>query len=39
MVEWLLAKGADRNLPEDEPWARPVQWAKRKGHDEIVAQL
>ena len=36
MVEWLLKKGARRDLPEDEPWALPAAWAKRRGHREIV---
>jgi len=39
MVEWLLSKGAKPNLPEDEPWALPSEWAKRRGHPEIVALL
>ncbi len=36
MVEWLLNKGAKPNLPEDEPWALPSEWAKRRGHQEIM---
>jgi ankyrin repeat protein len=36
MVEWLLAKGADPRVPEDEPWACPAAWAKRRGFEEIV---
>jgi ankyrin repeat protein len=39
MVRWLLGKGANPNLPGDEPWARPAQWAKRRGHEEIVALI
>jgi ankyrin repeat protein len=36
MVEWLLKQGANPNLPEDEPWALPVEWARRRDHHEIV---
>jgi ankyrin repeat protein len=39
MVEWLLQKGADPRLPSDEPWALPVEWAKRRNRPEIVALL
>jgi ankyrin repeat protein len=39
MVQWLLQKGANRNLPTHEPWALPVQWAARRGHPEIVKLL
>ena len=39
MVDWLLAKGANRNIPEDEPWAQPLEWAKRKMHDAIAMLL
>jgi ankyrin repeat protein len=39
MVEWLLAKGADPKTPADEPWAWPLEWAKRRGHGEIVNLL
>lgn len=38
MVEWLLKKGANPNLPE-ERWALPSAWAKRRGHHEIVEVL
>jgi hypothetical protein len=27
MVEFLLARGALPNLPDDEPWAIPLAWA------------
>jgi ankyrin repeat protein len=36
MVEWLLAKGANRHAPEDEPWAQPSAWARRQGHQDIA---
>jgi len=39
MMEWLLEKGARPYLPEDEPWALPLEWAKRRGHHEIVELL
>src|SRR5262249_42969628 len=42
MVEFLLRHGAKPNLPDDEPdlaWAMPLQWAIRRGHDEIVRML
>ena len=38
MVELLLARGADPTLA-GEPWARPVEWARRRGHAEIEAVL
>src|SRR5262249_12971341 len=31
MVEWLLNKGANPHLPDEEPWAQPLEWAKRRG--------
>jgi hypothetical protein len=42
MVEFLLLRGARPNLPDDSPhlaWATPLQWALRRGHDEIVRLL
>jgi ankyrin repeat protein len=42
MVEFLLRRGAKPNLPDDPPhlaWATPLQWAIRRGHDEIVRML
>jgi ankyrin repeat protein len=42
MVEFLLRRGARPNLPDDLPrlaWATPLQWALRRGHDEIVRLL
>jgi ankyrin repeat protein len=39
MVEWLLQKGANPNAPDDEPWAQPREWAKRRGHQQIVDSL
>jgi len=39
MVEWLLKNGATANLPEDEPWAFPLEWATRRGHADIAELL
>ena len=42
MVEFLLRRGAKPNVPGDPPhlaWATPLQWAIRRGHDEIVRIL
>ncbi len=39
MVEWLLANGANPDLPEDEPWALPSEWATRRGHHDIAEIL
>jgi ankyrin repeat protein len=38
MVGFLLERGADPNQA-GAPWATPIAWAKRKGHDEIAADL
>jgi hypothetical protein len=29
MVEFLLKRGAATNLPDDEPWATPLAWARK----------
>ena len=39
MVEFLLARGALTNLPDDEPWATPLAWAERRGHAEVAEIL
>jgi ankyrin repeat protein len=39
MVHWFLQRGADPQLPIDEPWARPIAWALRRGHSAIVRLL
>ena len=31
MVEFLLKRGAATNLPDDEPWATPLAWARKLG--------
>ena len=35
----LLERGARTDLPENEPWAKPLAWAEKRGHDEIVELL
>lgn len=37
-VQWLIDGGADTSAARGD-WARPLEWAKRRGHDEIVAIL
>ena len=39
MVEFLLAREAPANLPDDPPWATPLAWATRRGHASIVQML
>ncbi len=39
MVEFLLTRGATPNLPDDPRWARPLAWASRRGHADIVSLL
>jgi ankyrin repeat protein len=39
MVEFLLGRGAQPNLPEDPPWATPLAWATRRGHREVAEIL
>ena len=38
MVELLLARGADVDRA-GMPWATPLAWAVRKGHDAVAARL
>ena len=33
------SRGAPVSLPDDDPWATPLAWATRRGHDGIVAIL
>jgi ankyrin repeat protein len=35
MVEFLLKRGAATNLPDDEPWATPLAWARKLGRADI----
>jgi ankyrin repeat protein len=39
MVEFLLRSGAPKSLPDDPPWATPLAWATRRGHDKIATLL
>lgn len=39
MVEWLLERGANPELPRDKSWAQPIEWAKRRGHGEVLGVL
>src|SRR5258708_5734805 len=39
MIEFLLRRGAKPNLPDDPPWATPLAWATRRGHQEILDLL
>jgi ankyrin repeat protein len=39
MVEFLLKRGAATNLPDDEPWATPLTWARKLGLPDIAELL
>lgn len=39
MVEFLLKRGAATSLPDDEPWATPLAWARKLGLAEIEKVL
>jgi len=39
MVEFLLKRGAATNLPDDEPWATPLAWARKLGLADIEEVL
>jgi ankyrin repeat protein len=39
LVRLFLARGADTVERDAEPWARPLSWAEKKGHDAIVTIL
>ena len=39
MVEFLLERGAPKSLPDDPPWATPLAWAIKRGHDRIARLL
>jgi hypothetical protein len=38
LVRLLLERGADRERAGAD-WARPLEWARRKGHDRIARLL
>lgn len=39
MVKFLLQRGAATNLPDDQPWATPLAWARKYGRADIEALL
>ncbi|MDE2888954.1 MAG: ankyrin repeat domain-containing protein [Gemmatimonadota bacterium] len=39
MVEFLLGRGADAELPHEHPWARPLAWAEKKRHTDVARTL
>ena len=39
VVKRLLEAGADPNLPEHPPWAKPLAWAEARNHPEVVGIL
>jgi ankyrin repeat protein len=39
MVEFLLKRGAATNLPDDEPWATPLAWARKLSLPDIEELL
>ena len=39
LAKLLLAHGADPQEADAEPWARPISWAKKMDHPEIVRLL
>ena len=39
MARFLLKRGVPRSLPDDPPWTTPIEWAKRRGHEQIAELL
>jgi len=39
MVEFLLRRGAAVILPDDQPWATPMAWAKQHGREDALHLL
>jgi len=39
MAKKLLIRGADRNLSGADSWARPILWAEKGNHEDIVSLL
>ena len=39
MVSFLLEQGADPAAPAESPWAQPLYWAEKEGHEEVAALL
>jgi hypothetical protein len=38
-VKLFLDRGADPIEPDAEPWATPIAWAGKSGHDDVLAVL
>ena len=39
LVTLLLERGADPVEADAEPWATPLAWAEKMGHDPVLAVL
>jgi hypothetical protein len=39
MAEVLIARGALVEETDTEPWAKPIAWAKRMNHSQILSLL
>jgi hypothetical protein len=39
MVQFLMSRGASVVHPDDEPWATPIAWARRRNHPNLVSLL
>lgn len=39
MVDWLLDHGADPDAPTEPAWARPLAWARSRGHEAVARRL
>jgi ankyrin repeat protein len=39
LVELLIARGAQIEEPDSEPWATPKAWAEKMKHDTVLAML
>jgi ankyrin repeat protein len=39
LVELMLERGAAVNEPDAEPWATPLAWAAKMGHEELAKFL
>jgi ankyrin repeat protein len=39
LVRLFLERGADPLEKDAEPWATPLAWAEKKGHDAVLAVL
>lgn len=39
VIEFLLRRGAATNLPDDEAWATPLAWVRKRGVREVISVL